>query len=97
MFTGIVEEVGAVRALRRSAGGYDLSRLDWFDLRNMLLVARTVALAAIQRKESRGAHQREDITGMAPEWELNQVVTLDNGSIRLERHPVAAGSARKAA
>ena len=25
MFTGIVEEVGAVRALRRSAGGYDLS------------------------------------------------------------------------
>ena len=80
-----------------SVGGYDLSRLDWFDLRNMLLVARTVALAAIQRKESRGAHQREDITGMAPEWELNQVVTLDNGSIRLERHPVAAGSARKAA
>ena len=78
-------------------GGYDLSRLDWFDLRNMLLVARTVALAAIQRKESRGAHQREDITGMVPEWELNQVVTLEGGSIRLERRAVAAGSARKAA
>ena len=80
-----------------SAGGYDLSRLDWFDLRNMLLVARTVALAAIQRKESRGAHQREDINGMVPEWELNQVVTMHNNSISLQSRPVGAGSARKAA
>lgn len=80
-----------------SAGGYDLSRLDWFDLRNMLLVARTVALAAIQRKESRGAHQREDIKGMVPEWELNQVVTMHNNSISLQRRSVGAGSARKAA
>ena len=80
-----------------SAGGYDLSRLDWFDLRNMLLVARTVALAAIQRKESRGAHQREDINGMVPEWELNQVVTMHNNSISLQSRPVGAGSARMAA
>ncbi|CAN0447305.1 unnamed protein product, partial [Phaeothamnion confervicola] len=36
------------------AGGYDMARLDWFDLRNMLLVARCVAEAAIARKESRG-------------------------------------------
>ena len=37
-----------------------MQRLDWFDLRNMLLVARTVTQAALARTESRGAHQRED-------------------------------------
>src|SRR5262249_56963266 len=44
-------------------GTFDLRRLDWFDLRNMLLVARTVATAALARTESRGAHQREDFPG----------------------------------
>src|SRR5882724_6604919 len=39
---------------------FDLPRLDWLDLRNMQLVARAVAQAALQRTESRGAHQRED-------------------------------------
>ena len=49
----------------RSGGGaaFDLRRLEWFDLRNMLLVARTVAMAALARSESRGAHQREDFPG----------------------------------
>ena len=42
------------------AGGaqYDMVCLDWLDLRNMLLVAQCVVRAAIERKESRGAHQR---------------------------------------
>ena len=30
-------------------GAFDLRRLDWLDLRNMLLVARTVAPAALAR------------------------------------------------
>ena len=42
-------------------GAFDTARLDWFDLRNMLLVAETVATAALARTESRGAHQREDL------------------------------------
>lgn len=82
------------------AGGHDLSRLDWFDLRDMLLlvlVACTVALAAIDRKESRGAHQREDLPGMLPEWKLNQVVTMKDGEIRLAREAVRNRSPRKAA
>jgi succinate dehydrogenase/fumarate reductase flavoprotein subunit len=45
-------------------GAFDMVRLDWFDLRNMLLVARTVAQAALARTESRGAHQREDYPGI---------------------------------
>src|SRR5262249_61183544 len=53
-------------------GAFDLRRLEWFDLRNMLLVARTVTAAALARRESRGAHQREDFPGMLSEWRGDQ-------------------------
>jgi succinate dehydrogenase/fumarate reductase flavoprotein subunit len=62
-------------------GAFDLRRLEWFDLRNMLLVARTVALAALARSESRGAHQREDFPGMLPQWRVNQVARLEHGAL----------------
>jgi succinate dehydrogenase/fumarate reductase flavoprotein subunit len=58
---------------------FDLVRLDWLDLRNMLTVARTVAQTALLRTESRGAHQREDFPGMLPDWQVNQVIRLRNG------------------
>ena len=70
-----------------AAGGYDMSRLDWFDLRNMLLVARCVAEAAIARKESRGAQQREDLPGMLPEWDVNQMIAMHEGRLRLTPRP----------
>jgi succinate dehydrogenase/fumarate reductase flavoprotein subunit len=60
-----------------------MRRVDWFDLRNMLLVARVVAQAALRRTESRGAHQREDFPGMLPEWRVNQVVRWHDGHIDL--------------
>jgi succinate dehydrogenase/fumarate reductase flavoprotein subunit len=66
-------------------GHYDMVRLDWLDLRNMLLVAQTVVQAAIARKESRGAHQREDYPGMLPEWQLNQVFSWRDGGLELSR------------
>ena len=66
---------------------FDLARLDWFDLRNMLLVARTVAQAALLRTESRGAHQREDFPGMLDAWRCNQTVSLERG-----RPVIARGS-----
>ncbi len=62
---------------------FDLRRLEWFDLRNMLLVARAVAMAALARRESRGAHQREDFPGMLPQWRFNQVVRLGAGGVTL--------------
>jgi succinate dehydrogenase / fumarate reductase, flavoprotein subunit len=72
---------------------FDLRRLEWFDLRNMLVVARTVALSALARTESRGAHQREDFPGMLPQWRVNQVARLDGGSVTLARVPAAAAMA----
>ena len=44
---------------------FDLQRLDWFDLRNMIAVAQAVAQSALNRSESRGAHQREDFPAIA--------------------------------
>jgi succinate dehydrogenase/fumarate reductase flavoprotein subunit len=72
---------------------FDMQRLDWFDLRNMLLVARTVADAALRRRESRGAHQREDYPGMLPEWGFNQVVRSSDGGIVFSEAAVAAAVA----
>ena len=72
---------------------YDMVCLDWFDLRNMLLVAQCVVRAAIERKESRGAHQREDFPGMLPEWGLNQRISWRDGELNLTRAPVAHAAA----
>jgi succinate dehydrogenase/fumarate reductase flavoprotein subunit len=62
-------------------GRFDMRRIDWFDLRNMLLTARIVTLASLRRTESRGAHQREDLPGMLPEWRVNQMARLRDGAI----------------
>jgi succinate dehydrogenase/fumarate reductase flavoprotein subunit len=72
-------------------GAYDARLVDWLDLRNMLLVARTVAETAIDRTESRGAHQREDFPGLDDAaWRLNHVTRLVGGKIVHERRPLAA-------
>jgi succinate dehydrogenase / fumarate reductase flavoprotein subunit len=59
----------------------------------MLTVARTVALAALARTESRGAHQREDFPGMLPEWRVNQVARLHDGAIALSSVPAVTPAA----
>jgi succinate dehydrogenase/fumarate reductase flavoprotein subunit len=81
------------RALGEPAGddrAFDLRRLEWFDLRNMLLVARVVTMAALARGESRGAHQREDFPGMLPQWRVNQVARLGSGGLALSPIPAVA-------
>jgi succinate dehydrogenase / fumarate reductase flavoprotein subunit len=74
-------------------GAFDMQRLDWFDLRNMLLVAQSVAQAALRRTESRGAHQREDFPGLLPEWGVNQVIRRDAGGLALTSVPALEAAA----
>src|SRR5262249_8189499 len=74
-------------------GAFDMQRLEWFDLRNMLLVARCVTSAALRRTESRGAHQREDFPGLLPQWGLNQEVRLNGADVALTSPPALARAA----
>jgi hypothetical protein len=73
-----------------------MQRLDWFDLRNMLTVARAVTQAAALRTESRGAHQREDFPEMLPQWRVNQTIRLRGrkASTSRRRPPLRSRSPR---
>jgi succinate dehydrogenase / fumarate reductase flavoprotein subunit len=76
-----------------SAAAFDPVLIDWLDLRNMLLVAQSVALPALGRTESRGAHQREDHPGLDDNWCVNQLIALSRGQIELSRSAPSTGSA----
>jgi succinate dehydrogenase/fumarate reductase flavoprotein subunit len=69
-------------------GGWDAQRMDWYDLRAMLLSAQAVTTAALARQESRGAHQREDFPGLLETWTVNQVMRLHDDQLQLRREPV---------
>jgi succinate dehydrogenase / fumarate reductase, flavoprotein subunit len=64
------------------------------DLRNMLLVSECIALAALERQESRGGHTREDHPGMDPTWRgVNLICRLPEPAdpaamVTLTRQPV---------
>jgi succinate dehydrogenase / fumarate reductase, flavoprotein subunit len=57
------------------------------DLRNMLIVAESVAQSALERQESRGGHTRDDYPAMSPEWrKVNLICTLGpDGHVSLRR------------
>ena len=59
------------------------------DLRNMLLVAECVGMAALERQESRGGHTRDDYPAMSPEWrKVNLICSMSSGHVALWRQPV---------
>jgi succinate dehydrogenase / fumarate reductase flavoprotein subunit len=70
------------RARRMTVEGHRQYNPGWhlaIDLRNLLLVAESVAKAALAREESRGGHTRNDFPGPDPEWgSKNLVVRLDD-------------------
>jgi succinate dehydrogenase / fumarate reductase flavoprotein subunit len=88
-----LEQLAALRdrlgeAAPGEPGPYAMARVDWFDLRSMLLVAETITRTALARDESRGAHQREDFPGMEARWTLHQTASLQDGVLSLGRAPV---------
>ena len=60
------------------------------DLRNLLTVAEAVAISALARKESRGAHFRDDFPEKSEEAaKFNHVIKRDaDGSMSLRREPL---------
>jgi len=66
-------------------GSLDAEWMDLHDLRNMRLVAECVTRSALERTESRGAHQRDDFPDMDPAWRVHQKLRLAADGLRLER------------
>jgi fumarate reductase flavoprotein subunit len=68
---------------------FNLTWQDWMNLRNLILVSKSVVEAAISRENSRGAHYREDFP---QEGELNTsyftAVQLQAGKLLIENRPV---------
>lgn len=62
------------------------------DLRGSLVAAEATLLGAIERRETRGAHNRSDYPELDPELTVNFVVTMDSdGKLSMspeEVHPV---------
>jgi len=55
---------------------------DWFELRASLTAAEAVVRAALARRESRGAHQRNDFPDTDSVWARNQQVAITrNGTV----------------
>jgi len=66
--------------------GWHLAR----DLRAMLTVSEAVALSALERKESRGAHSRIDYPNYDEQWsKLNNIVSRDGDRMNLSHVPIA--------
>ena len=77
-------EVG-VEGHRQYNPGWHLA----LDLRSLLTVAECVALAALERRESRGGHTRDDYPKPDPELGMVKVVvSADDGELRVRREPL---------
>jgi len=84
-----------VRTARVGVNGGREYHAGWhtaLDLRNLLSVSETIALSAIERKESRGGHFREDYPDKDPNYATFNVMTKQgaDGSVQVSRVPLPA-------
>jgi succinate dehydrogenase / fumarate reductase, flavoprotein subunit len=74
-----------------SAAGGSAYNPGWhmaLDMRNIMLMARCVAAAALERQESRGGHTRDDHPGMNPDWrKVILACTLAGDRVTITRQP----------
>jgi succinate dehydrogenase / fumarate reductase flavoprotein subunit len=80
------------RAANAKVGGNIQYNPGWhlaLDLKNMLDISEAVTRAALERKESRGAHTREDFPDSSPEWgKVNVIVRQTREGIQVVREPL---------
>ena len=62
-----------------ACGAYDTGLADWYTLRAGLEVAEAITATALARRESRGAHQREDFPESDAQLAMSQQVTRAGG------------------
>jgi succinate dehydrogenase / fumarate reductase flavoprotein subunit len=80
------------RAVKVGVEGHRQYNPGWhlaLDLRSMLAVSECVALAALERKESRGGHTRDDYPKADPQFgSVNIRLRLGRGDVRVDRIPL---------
>ncbi len=60
-----------------------------FDLQSSLLSAKATICSALQRNESRGAHQRSDYPNLDPSCQFNCIVSIDeNSNLKISKVPI---------
>jgi succinate dehydrogenase / fumarate reductase flavoprotein subunit len=89
-----LDEIGKLkqRAAQVRVDGSRLFNPGWHlgrDLNSMLTVSEAVALSALERKESRGAHSRIDFPNYDEQWsKLNNIISRDGDGMRLSHLPI---------
>ena len=80
------------RASKASVEGSRLFNPGWHlarDLKSMLTVSEAVAISALARAESRGAHSRIDYPNYDPVWEKkHNIIVRENGEMKRRESPV---------
>jgi succinate dehydrogenase/fumarate reductase flavoprotein subunit len=99
--TGLQEALGQIQSLKdrysrlrvkNPSRIYNYELTSYIELGSMLTLAEVVALAAVARAESRGAHQRADFSERDDtNWKSHTLVSFVGGSGQLQKKPVAAG------
>ena len=60
-----------------------------FDLQSSLFSAKATIISALQRNESRGAHQRSDFPLLDPLFQFNCVVSMnDDNNLKISKIPL---------
>jgi succinate dehydrogenase / fumarate reductase, flavoprotein subunit len=81
-----------VRAAKTSVEGSRLFNPGWHlarELKSMLIVSEAVALSAVARTESRGAHSRIDFPNYDPVWEKkHNIIVREGGEMKRRESPV---------
>jgi succinate dehydrogenase / fumarate reductase flavoprotein subunit len=81
-----------VRAAKASVEGSRLFNPGWHlarELKSMLTVSEAVALSALARTESRGAHSRIDYPNYDPVWEKkHNIIVREGGEMKRRESPV---------
>lgn len=93
---GIDTLEASARSLRVSADGrHNTELVDAVELHLMLKAARAIALAALERKESRGAHFRVDFPARdEAQGKVNTLVRMEGSNLHVGLRPVVGSAPR---